>query len=359
MSEPQTNPNRARTTSAAQAFAVIVLTLVAAAFLNAQGLRKTAHIQPPGTQRNVSVWLASRLADTSHFLYLDRPRHELKVALGRSDDDVIDTRVVLGPAPKPPVKKPPVTTTPSTTTPSTTTSPTTTSPHQHPQPAAKERFTAAHPLRVWVAGDSLAEVPGQSLERITGEGGSIDVLTVESRLATGLTRPDVYNWFTRFPQAVAHLKPRVAVLSFGADDSHDYMTGGPAGASIGPIGSASWAREYRRRVAGVTSELNADGVYVVWLGIPISRSPDRNVRFRFIDHILASVARADPKGASYIDAYSLFARGGEYHDYLRSPSGQLVLMRAADGVHYTSPAGDLVANAVIARLRQVFDLGAP
>ena len=221
----------------------------------------------------------------------------------------------------------------------------------------KERYTAAHPLRVWVAGDSLAEVPGQSLERITGEGASINVLSVESRLATGLTRPDVYNWFTRFPKAVAQLKPRVAVLSFGADDSHDYMTGGPAGSTVGPIGSAGWAREYRRRVAGVTSELNAAGVYVVWLGIPISRSPDRNVRFRFIDHILSSVAKSDLKGASYIDAYSLFARGGEYHDYLRSQSGQLVLMRAADGVHYTSPAGDLVADAVIARLRQVFSLG--
>jgi hypothetical protein len=359
LSEPGANsdPVRARSTSAAQAFVVIVLALVAAAFLNAQGLRKTAHIQSPGTQRNVSVWLTSRLADTSHFLYLDRPRHALKVALGRGGDDVIDTRVVLGPLPKPPATKPPV-------TPPVTTSPTTTSQppapgHHRPPPAAKERYTAAHPLRVWVAGDSLAEVPGQSLERITGEGASIDVLTVESRLATGLTRPDVYNWFTRFPQAVAQLKPRVAVLSFGADDSHDYMTGGPAGLSIGPIGSASWAREYRRRVAGVTSELNAAGVYVVWLGVPISRSPDRNVRFRFIDHILFSVVKADPKGASYIDAYSLFARGGEYHDYLRSQSGQLVLMRAADGIHYTSPAGDLVANAVIARLRQVFDLGAP
>ena len=35
-----------------------------------------------------------------------------------------------------------------------------------------------------------------------------------------------------------------------------------------------------------------------------------------------------------------------------------MLMRAADGVHYTTPAGDLVANAVIARLGQVFDLAA-
>jgi hypothetical protein len=349
MSRP---PEDKRTTSAAQAFLVIVLALVAASFLNAQGLRKTAHIQPPGTERNVSIWVTSRLADASHFLYLDRPRHSLKVALGRGGDDVIDSRVVLGPLPKPPSKtpsarpphvKPAVKPPPSTKV-------------RHPRAPAREKYSAAHPLRVWVAGDSLAEVPGQSLERITGEHASIDVLSVESRLATGLTRPDVYNWFTRFRQAVTQLRPRVAVLSFGADDSHDYMTGVPAGRTIGPIGSASWAAEYLRRVAGVTSELNAAGVYVVWLGIPISSSPQRNVRFRFIDHILSSVARQDAKGASYIDAYSLFALGGEYHAYLPDKSGQLVLMRAADGVHYTSPAGDLVAHAVIARLGQVFDL---
>ena len=80
------------------------------------------------------------------------------------------------------------------------------------------------------------------------------------------------------------------------------------------------------------------------------------MRFRFIDHILSSVARTDPRGAAYIDTYSLFAGGGEYHDYLRDKSGQLVLMRAADGVHYTPPGGDLIANAVIARLGRAFDL---
>lgn len=344
MTEPA--DSRTTRTSAARAVVVILLALVAASFLDAQGLRKTAHSQPPGTERDVSVWLTSRLADASHALYLDRPRHALKVALGRGDDDVIDTRVVLGPPPK---QSPPPAGKGGPTPPARVH-------HRARPPVAKETYTVSRPLRVWVAGDSLAEVPGQSLERITGEHGSIDVLAVESRLATGLTRPDVYNWFTRFRRALTELRPRVAVLSFGADDSHDYMTGVAGGRAVGPIGSASWAAEYRRRVAGVTRELNAAGVYVVWLGVPISRSPNRNVRFRFVDHILSSVARNDRTGAVYIDTYSLFARGGEYHDYLRSGNGQLVLMRAPDGVHYTTPAGDLVANAVIARLGEVFDL---
>ena len=44
-------------------------------------------------------------------------------------------------------------------------------------------FTAKKPLRVWVAGDSLAQIPGEALERV---GGAIDVVGVESRLSTGL-----------------------------------------------------------------------------------------------------------------------------------------------------------------------------
>lgn len=337
-----------RSNVAARAFLVLLLAFVSASLLNADGLYKTAHTQSPGVRRDLSVWLTGKLVSVSRFLYLDRPRHELQVAIGRSSDDVIDTRVALTYPPKP-QPRPPTGTKPGTKHP------------RGPRSPVKhvERYTPAHPLRVWVAGDSLAEVPGQSLERLTGTKGAVDVVGVESRLATGLTRPDIYNWFTRIQQAISQLHPRVAVLSFGADDAHDYMSGVPVGGTVGPIGSASWGREYLRRVSGVTRELNAAGIAVVWLGIPISASPPRNVRFRFVDHILATVAHEDPASASYIDAYSMFARGGQYHAYLANTAGELVLMRASDGIHYTEPAGDLVARAVLDRLGHLFALKPP
>ena len=344
----RTRLRQLRSNLAARVFLVLLLAFVVASLLNADGLYRTARTQSPGLRRDVSVWLARRLVSVSRSVHLDRPRHELQVAIGRSTDDVIDTRVAL-------------------TLPSTPHAPSARKAkpgpkrvHQPRAPARhRERYTAPHPLRVWVAGDSLAEVPGQSLERLTGTKSAVDVVGVESRLATGLTRPDIYNWFTRIQQAISQLHPRVAVLSFGADDAHDYMSGVPAGGTVGPIGSASWGHEYLRRAAGVTRELNAAGIDVIWLGIPISASPPRNVRFRFVDHILSSIAKADPAGASYIDAYSMFARGGQYHAYLRDAAGELVLMRAADGIHYTAPAGDLVAGAVLERLSRLFVLKPP
>jgi hypothetical protein len=339
---------------AAKIVTILFLALAMASLLNARSLRKMAAIQSPGTQRNVSVWFSSQLVSVSSFLRVDRPRQEVKDAIGRSGDDVVDTRVSLPPppasgsaAPHPGAERP---------APGPAAQPKPKPRSNQPPERARELYTTRHPLRVWVAGDSLAQVPGTSLERLTGSSGPVDVVATESRLATGLTRPDVFNWFTRLPAAVKQLRPRVAVLSFGADDAHDYMSGLPSGRAAGPIGSASWGAEYRRRVVGVTRELNAAGVYVVWLGIPISSSPARNVRFRFIDRILSGAARADPRGATYIDAYSLFARGGQYNAYLRGANGQLVLMRAADGVHYTTTAGDLVAQTVLARLSEIFAL---
>jgi hypothetical protein len=347
---------RRRFRSARFAIALAFLSLLLAALLNAQGLRKTAFSQPDGLGRDLALAVTRPLVSVSHFLYLDRPRQELKAAIGRGTDDRVDTRVALPalppakPKPKPIVKPAAprhVTETHHRRRPA---------PHRRPPLPPRQRFTPDRPLRVWVAGDSLAEVPGQALERATASRGAVHVLSVESRVSTGLERPEIYNWFTRFQQVVRDVHPQVAVLSLGADDDHDFMTGVPAGVTLGKLGSKTWTAEYARRVAGVTRELNAAGIYVVWLGLPITRGEGWNKPYRVINRILKAVAAASPK-AYYVDAWKLFEdKRGRYTDYLPNAHGQLVLMRSSDGVHYQPAGGDLVARAVLHRLNQVYDL---
>jgi hypothetical protein len=210
-------------------------------------------------------------------------------------------------------------------------------------------------LRIWIAGDSLAQVPGEGIERVSDV--PLDVLPVESRLSTGLARPDLYNWFTRFRQVIAHLHPKVAVLSFGADDAHDYLAGVPRGHTVGPLGSRSWSAEYRRRVDGVTRELDAAGIYVVWLGLPIPDGPGFKRSFPIVNRILEQVAYGHPRGAAYVDTWHLLDDShGRYAPYLRV-HGRLTQMRLPDGIHYTAAAGDLIAQAVLAKLRAVYDFG--
>ncbi|HVC87526.1 MAG TPA: DUF459 domain-containing protein [Gaiellaceae bacterium] len=318
---------------AVRGVAILALGLALAALLEAEGLRKQAEIQPAGAERNLALALTRPLVDVSRALHLTTPRHELQVAIGRQGEDQIDAQVHLQLRPVPKPKPRPV---------------------RPAGPAQPPRFTAAHPLRVWVAGDSLAEVPGQALERL---GGAIDVVGVESRLSTGLARPDLYNWFTRLQVVPRTLRPRVAVLSFGADDAHDFMTGVPAGRKIGLLGSPSWNAEYRRRVDGVTRELAADGIDVVWLGLPIPAGAGFRRSYPVVNRILESVVRAHPKAATFIDTWDLLADPhGRYTPYLRV-HGTLTLMRQPDGVHYTQAAGDLIAAQVLAHLRARFRLG--
>jgi hypothetical protein len=321
-------------TAAGRGFLVLALGLALAAVLEAEGLRKQAQIQPAGVQRELALAVTRPLVRVSTALHLTTPRHELQVALGRQGEDRIDTQVHLS-LPPPAGPLPP--------------RPAPSAPKQPPKPV----FTPARPLRVWVAGDSLAEVPGQALERV---GGAIDVVGLESRLATGLARPDLYNWFSRVQEAPAQLRPKVAVLSFGADDAHDFMAGVPAGRTVGPIGSASWSAEYRRRVDGVTRELAADGIYVVWLGLPIPDGPGFKKTFPIVNRVLESVAAAHPKTATYVDTWHLLDDAhGRYTPYLRV-HGTLTLMRLPDGVHYTAAAGDLIAHQVVAQLRSIYEL---
>jgi len=319
--------------AAYKGIAVLALALFLAALLQADGLRKQAEIQPSGFQRDLALRVTKPLVSFSRALHLTTPRHELQVAIGRENEDQIDTQVHL------------------TLPPPATTPPVPGKPKPHTKPKPEPLYTAAHPLRVWVAGDSLAQVPGDALERV---GGAIDVVGVESRLSTGLARTDLYNWFTRIQQAPRQLHPDVVVFSFGADDAHDYM----GGAHVGPFGSPSWIAEYRRRIDGVTRELNAQGIRVVWLGLPIPDGPGFRKSFPVVNAILEGVARAHAKDSTYVDTWHrLDDFHGRYAEYLRV-HGKLTQVRASDGVHYTQAGGDLVAAEVVAQLRAWYRLRA-
>jgi hypothetical protein len=322
-------------TAAGRGIVILFLGLLLAALLQAEGLRKQAETQSGGFQRDLALQVTGPLLTVSRALHLTTPRHELQVAIGRGDEDRIDTQVHLTlPPPAGPLPEPRPTGT-----------------HVPPKP----RFTAAKPLRLWVAGDSLAAVPGQALERVVNP--ALKVVRVESRLSTGLARPDLYNWFARIQDASTQIAPKVAVFSFGADDAHDFMAGVPAGKHVGALGTPSWTAEYRRRVDGVTRELNAKGVHVVWLGLPIPDGPGFKRSFPIVNGILESVAVAHPKTATYVDTWHILADAhGRYAPYLRV-HGRLTLMRLPDGVHYTAAAGDLIAQQVVKQLKAVYRLG--
>jgi len=338
-----------RALTAGHALVIAVLALVVGSLLNAPGMHKSAFNQPSGWKRDTALAITGPLASVSHALLLDRPRKLLQAALGRKNEDKIDTTISF---------TPPITVTTPTTTPTKT--PTTTRPTHGPPPKPRRQaFSPKRKLRIWIAGDSLVITPGWAILRAAGRARAI--LPVgggpDGRVATGLERPDVFNWFAHIRDEVRKLRPNAIVLDFGGNDDHGYMTGLPKGVSIGDFGSASWKTEYRRRVAGLLDGLNRAGIFVIWIGLPITRDEAQTQRFDTINAITDTEARKRPGHVAFIDTYSTFASdSGGFAQYLSDSSGKRILVRAPDGVHFEPAGGDIIARSVLHALNRQFDL---
>ena len=335
--------------SAGHALIVCVLALAIGLLLNAPGIHKSAYNKPDGWQRDVAVTFTAPLADVSHALLLDRPRKAVQAAVGRPDADEIDTEIAL------PDQTPARTPTGPTTTPSEP-KPTPTKPT--PAKPRKIAFSPSKKLRLWVAGDSLVITPGYAVVRAAGSSPAIEsVGGVEGRIATGLTRPDVFNWFEEIRRQVKELKPRAVVLGFGGNDDKAYMTGLPDGVSIDAFGGSVWRREYGRRVGGLMDMINRAGALVVWIGLPQTQSSEQTQRFDVVNAVVQREARKREGRAVFIDTYTMFAGAdGGYAEYLPNAAGKLVKMRAGDGVHFEREGGDLIAREVLKALNKTYDL---
>lgn len=321
-----------RQSTAGHALLVLALALGLSLVLNAPGAHKHAVNQPEGWKRSVAVAITQPLASMSDTLFLDRPRRAVQALAGRSGADSIHTEIKV--PPKPPKAQ---------------------SPNQTP---GRRAFSPKHRLRLAIVGDSLVVAPGLSIVRAAIASPAIEAVgQVDGRVATGLTRPDVYNWFDGVTEELRDLRPNVLVVTFGGNDDKAYMTGLPKGVDVGDFGSEAWRKEYGRRVGGIMDLANRAGTHVVWIGLPQTSDPTQTARFDVINAVVATEARRRPRKVTYIDTYTTFASDtGGYAEYLPNASGDLQKVRADDGVHFERAGGDIIARLVIASLNRTYDL---
>ena len=316
---------------AGHVLAVGLVCLLLGSLLNAPGIEKTAQSQPIGWRRDVGRAFAEPLADISHFLHTDRPRQWLQEALGREGDDEIN------------VSLPSPTTLPESAT--TTT--------------IKTEFSPDDQMRIWVGGDSLAIIPGQSvLGAFPGASqGVIEsvVPSVDGRVATGLARPEIFNWPEHLKDETKRLKPHVVILTLGSNDDQP-LTNAPGGATIGQD-NPDWIDEYRRRIGGLMDQIVSEGRTLVLVGIPIVRDPGRSAEYQVINTIYKEEADKRKGRVIFVDTYPLFqAADGSYADYLPNAAGELVRYREGDGIHLTRAGGDIVAEQIFKAIAENFDI---
>lgn len=326
---PSTRIPRRRPLSAGHVIVVMLVAALVGGLLNAAGIRKTANGQPVGIRRDVARFFAEPLYDVSHTLRIDQIRRGLQAVTGRSGDDDINARI-----------PDPITIDDSAPTTSTT------------QPAQKQAFTPTDRMVVWVGGDSLAITPGESFVSLAPGSEVIDVAgnEVDGHVATGLARPEVFNWPAHLLDVIAQDDPDAVVLTLGSND--DQTLTGEGG--VGPFGSPEWIAEYRRRVGGTMDVVTGDGRRTLfWLGAPMMRNEERSeTRYRIVNDIYREEAAKRPGRVFYIDIYDRFRDpNGGYADIIDG-----VQVRTPDGIHFTREGGDQIARVVLDQMNRVYDL---
>jgi hypothetical protein len=202
-----------------------------------------------------------------------------------------------------------------------------------------------------VIGDSLSQGLGPAIERWMNPG-VVRVLSL-GRPSTGLSREDYFNWRSGMRLIVEEFRPDLVFVMLGSNDAQAQIS--RDGAAI-PVGSTDWVEGYRDRAAELLREATRAGTHVVWVGIPIVKEREHWDFYRRVNDIYRDTANADPFG-TFVDSWEPFeARDGGYTAFVRNERGDLVEVRAPDGVHFTSTGYGFLGKMAIRAADEAFGM---
>ena len=356
-------PPEPRRASARDVFVTIVVCLSLWALLAAPLLQRSAEAGPVGARRSAALALLRPLVAISDGLFLTRATGSIERALGRDPDKAPGGELTLPAFALPPAEFEPR---PTDAAPTGGPHPTETSPppaHESSEgsgeapagePAGATALrtpTRSNKLRVAVIGDSLSQGLGPAIERWMNPS-VVRVLSL-GRQSTGLSREDYFNWQAGMRQIVEEFRPDLVFVMLGSNDAQAQIS--RDGTSI-PVGSAQWVEGYRERAADLLREATRAGTHVVWVGIPIVEERQRWDFYRRVNDIYRDTASADPLG-TYVDAWTPFeGRDGGYTAFVRNERGDLVEVRASDGVHFTPSGYTFLGRLAIHAADQAFGM---
>jgi len=223
-----------------------------------------------------------------------------------------------------------------------------------PKPAATPVArvpTPSDPLRVLVIGDSLAGDLGRSLGRISAAAALVSV-ELDYKPASGLSRPDYFDWYAALVSDIARLHPEVVVVMLGGNDAQSFEANG----HVVQQATAEWSAIYAKRVADLMMIGAANDRRVIWIGLPVMADPSFGELMRRQNDLYREASDGNAR-VTYLDTWALFAGpDGRYAPYLPDASGRPAPMRQADGIHLSVAGAERLAGVVKAELERAVPL---
>jgi hypothetical protein len=205
---------------------------------------------------------------------------------------------------------------------------------------------ADSPHNIAVFGDSLADGVWSALH-VDVKARPDDKLYRDSKVGTGITRPDYDAFFQSFAATLGPDHITDAVIIFGANDDGNSLRDEQHKGYL--FGSPGWTKVYESRVETIIATCHSDGIKVYWLGLPVLRDAQMNQGALFLNGILQQTVQGNK--AVFIPLEDDFKDpSGNFATHLPDAAGDLRVVRAEDGVHFSFYGYGLIANKVLAVL---------
>ncbi len=203
------------------------------------------------------------------------------------------------------------------------------------------------PPRILFAGDSMMQgVAPFVVSRLRKEyprGVFVDL----SRPSTGLTAKRYFDWPARIRDETTKQALQTVVVFLGPNDPWDIYEAGKR--DVFP--SADWERKYRDRVDEVLTFAASRGIHVIWIGLPAMRD-ERIKRGAKIENRIFQDETRKYK-FDYLSTEDFLGGLDEpYKTYLDEPGKGKVVVRADDGVHFTTSGLRMISSRVEELIRK-------
>jgi len=123
--------------------------------------------------------------------------------------------------------------------------------------------------------------------------------------------------------------------------------------------SEKWGEAYGRRIDETIAVLKSKGVPVLWVGLPPIRGPRASSDVAYLNELYRG--HAEKEGIAYVDVWDGFVdESGNFATRGPDFEGQIRVLRAGDGVHFTKAGARKLAHYVEREIRHVMlSRGAP
>ena len=213
--------------------------------------------------------------------------------------------------------------------------------------AAQDEPAELPKFKVLILGDSLIATGfGALLEKRLDAHPQVTAYR-KGKSASGLARPDFFDWMAEAKRQVELRKPDLVVVLMGGNDGQDLTHRNKKAGRRVPWKHENWEASYRERMDSFLAEVSAPEREILWLGMPTMGLRSLEKKLVTIRGVQKAAVEAHDS-ASYLETAPMVSNddGGMLTHAEVGPKKKKKAIRADDKIHFTMAGSQYFADAV-------------